>query len=164
MRLGWLVRLALLAVLVVPIAIGVDCGVRPGAWGDATLLRFCPANTVGAPALFPSRILPEWHLPPFFAVLKASPSKGLSVALLGVFLLAPLALAFSRWSTAPARAWLSLLAAPVILAGLAWAGAQPPEGAAIRTAQILTLSYVLLFVLVFPVLANTGVARRRSPP
>ena len=122
----------------------------PNYLGDA--VNYVPAN----PLLTPPHIVPEWYFLPFYAVLRAFPTK-----LGGVLLMfgALLVLFFVPWldtsrvrSTTyrPIYRWFFLALVIDVLA-LGYIGAIPPEGSAILAAKVATLYYFAHFLLVMPI-------------
>src|SRR6201996_304152 len=112
--------------------------------------NYIPAN----PAVTPQHIVPEWYYLPFYAILRAIPSKLLGVcALFGSILI----LAFLPWlDTSKGRSaryrplyrqffWIFI--AVTILLG--WLGSKPPEGVYVWIARFCTIYYFAFF---FPIL------------
>ena len=122
----------------------------PNYLGDA--VNYVPAN----PLLTPPHIVPEWYFLPFYAILRAFPTK-----LGGVLLMfgALVVLFFVPWldtsrvrSTTyrPIYRWFFLALVVDVLA-LGYIGAIPPEGSAILGAKVFTLYYFAHFLLVMPI-------------
>jgi ubiquinol-cytochrome c reductase cytochrome b subunit len=122
----------------------------PNYLGDA--VNYVPAN----PLLTPPHIVPEWYFLPFYAILRAIPSK-----LGGVLLMfgSLVVLFFVPWldtsrvrSTTyrPIYRWFFLALVIDVLA-LGYLGAIPPEGNAIVAAKVFTLYYFAHFLLVLPI-------------
>jgi ubiquinol-cytochrome c reductase cytochrome b subunit len=122
----------------------------PNYLGDA--VNYVPAN----PLLTPPHIVPEWYFLPFYAILRAIPSK-----LGGVLLMfgSLIVLFFVPWldtsrvrSTTyrPIYRWFFLALVIDVLA-LGYLGAVPPEGNAIVAAKVFTLYYFAHFLLVMPI-------------
>ncbi len=113
--------------------------------------NYIPAN----PLQTPPHIVPEWYLLPFYAILRAIPSKlgGViaMVASLGVLFLVPW-LDTSRVRSATFRPifkqFFWLLVADVLVLG--YVGAQPPEGIFVHIGRIATAYYFVHFILVLP--------------
>jgi len=113
--------------------------------------NYIPAN----PLQTPPHIVPEWYLLPFYAILRAIPSKlgGViaMVASLGVLFLVPW-LDTSRVRSATFRPIFKqfywLLVADVLVLG--YIGAQPPEGIFVHIGRIATAYYFVHFILVLP--------------
>jgi ubiquinol-cytochrome c reductase cytochrome b/c1 subunit len=115
--------------------------------------NYVPAN----PAVTPTHIVPEWYYLPFYAILRAIPSK-----LGGVTMLASaiIILAFVPWlDTSRVRSatyrpiykiffWIFVLVA----IGLGWLGSQPAEGIYVIAARILTAWYFAHFLIILPLL------------
>src|SRR5581483_7122510 len=109
------------------------------------------------PLQTPPHIVPEWYFLPFYAILRAIPSK-----LLGVIALAGsiIILAFMPWlDTSRVRSaryrplyriffWIFVISA----IGLGYLGSQPPEGIYVVLARILAAYYFLHFLVVLPLL------------
>src|SRR6201991_1749926 len=115
--------------------------------------NYIPAN----PAQTPTHIVPEWYYLPFYAILRAIPSKlGGVIALGGSIVI----LAFLPWlDTSRVRSanyrplyrqffWIFV----VVVIGLGWLGAQPAEGGSVVAARILTIYYFAHFFIILPVL------------
>src|SRR5262247_757489 len=123
--------------------------------------NYIPAN----PAVTPTHIVPEWYYLPFYAILRAIPSK-----LGGVIALAAsiVILAFLPWlDTSRVRSgryrplyrfffWIFVL----VCIGLGYLGSQPPEGIYVITARVLTAYYFVHFLIILPLL---GVFETTSP-
>lgn len=138
----------------------------PSAGVDFT--RAAEASRLDANPLWtPVHILPEWHVVPFYAVLRAVPDKlGGVIALfcaIGVWALVPL---LDRGGGRPIwrAGWSGAVRAGVLacLAALGWLGVRPAIGADLVAAQILTAVYFALFLVASP-LAGRG-RRRALPP
>ena len=117
-----------------------------------------PDNYIEAnPLVTPAHIVPEWYLLPFYAILRAVPSKlgGVIVMFgaLGVLLLLPW-LDTSKIRSAKFRPlyrqffFIFLL----VCLGLGWLGAQPAEGGYVIAARLLTVYYFAHFFIILPVL------------
>jgi len=123
--------------------------------------NYIPAN----PSVTPTHIVPEWYYLPFYAILRAIPSK-----LGGVIALAAsiVILAFLPWlDTSRVRSgryrplyrfffWIFVL----VCIGLGYLGSQPPEGIYVITARVLTAYYFVHFLIILPLL---GVFETTSP-
>jgi ubiquinol-cytochrome c reductase cytochrome b subunit len=109
------------------------------------------------PLVTPAHIVPEWYLLPFYAILRAIPSKlGGVIAMFGsiaVLFLVPW-LDTSKVRSAAYRPlykqffWIFAL----VCIGLGYLGSQPPEGGYVIAARILTAYYFLHFLVVMPLL------------
>ena len=108
------------------------------------------------PLSTPPHIVPEWYYLPFYAILRAIPSKlGGVVAMFASILI----LIFIPWlDTARTKSmkyrpimkwffWLFVLAC----LGLGYLGGKPPEGLYVTWAQILTIYYFAFFLLIMPI-------------
>ena len=116
--------------------------------------NYTPAN----PLATPPHIVPEWYFLPFYAILRAIPSKlGGVMAMFAAIVV----LLFVPWldrcrtvrSTRyrPVYKWF-FWALVVACLGLGYLGAKPPEGAYIVWARIFTVYYFAHFLLVLPIL------------
>jgi ubiquinol-cytochrome c reductase cytochrome b/c1 subunit len=123
----------------------------PNYFGD-------PDNYIVAnPMQTPAHIVPEWYFLPFYAILRAIPSKlgGVLAMFSSIAILAFLPwLDTSRVKSAAYRPvyrvffWV-LVAAGV---GLGYLGSQPPEGGYVIVARILTAYYFIHFLIILPLL------------
>ena len=115
--------------------------------------NYIPAN----PAVTPTHIVPEWYYLPFYAILRAIPSKlGGVVALLASIVV----LAFLPWlDTSRVRSaryrplyrqffWVFV----AVCVGLGWLGSKPAEGGYVIWARILTIYYFVHFLIILPIL------------
>ncbi|GJD82080.1 hypothetical protein GCM10007886_53430 [Methylobacterium gregans] len=122
---------------------------QPNYLGHAD--NYVPAN----PAVTPAHIVPEWYFLPFYAILRAVPSK-----LGGVILMfsAVLILALAPWlDTSRVRScnyrpiyrqFFWVFVGVCIILG--WLGAKPPEGGYVIASQICTAYYFAHFLIVMP--------------
>ena len=128
------------------------------------------------PLQTPAHIVPEWYFLPFYAILRAIPSKLIGVTALFSSLAI---LAFLPWlDTSPVRSgtfrpmfkvffWMLVL----VSIGLGYLGAQPPEGGYIVAARVLTAYYFLHFLIILPLVGwlerpyrlPAAIANARSP-
>jgi ubiquinol-cytochrome c reductase cytochrome b/c1 subunit len=109
------------------------------------------------PLVTPAHIVPEWYLLPFYAILRAIPSKlGGVIAMFGsiaVLFLVPW-LDTSKVRSAAYRPlykqffWIFV----VVAIGLGYLGSQPPEGGYVIAARVLTTYYFLHFLVIMPLL------------
>ena len=109
------------------------------------------------PAVTPTHIVPEWYYLPFYAILRAVPSKLGGVVLLVASIVI---LAFAPWlDTSKVRSatyrplykqffWIFIL----VCIGLGWLGSKPAEGGYVVAARILTFWYFFHFVVILPLL------------
>ncbi|HLB07691.1 MAG TPA: cytochrome b N-terminal domain-containing protein [Alphaproteobacteria bacterium] len=108
------------------------------------------------PLVTPPHIVPEWYFLPFYAILRAIPSKlGGVVAMFGSIAI----LVFVPWlDTSRVRSakyrpiykwcfWLLVISS----IGLGYLGAKPPEGAYVYWARVFTAYYFVHFLVVMPV-------------
>ena len=123
----------------------------PNLLGDAD--NYIKANPLQTPA----RIVPEWYLLPFYAILRAIPNKLIGVvALFGAIAL----LAFLPWlDTSPVKSakyrpvfrvffWVFV----IVCIGLGWLGSQEINDAYVLAARILAIGYFAFFLIVLPLL------------
>ena len=108
------------------------------------------------PLATPAHIVPEWYYLPFYAILRAIPSKlGGVIAMFGSILI----LLFIPWlDTSRVRSaryrpifkWLLALFFISVLA-LGYLGAKPPDGVYVVMARIFTLYYFVFFIVLMPI-------------
>ena len=126
--------------------------------------NYIPANPLKTPA----HIVPEWYFLPFYAILRAIPNKLFGViALFGSIAV----LFFLPWlDTSRVRSavfrpiyrqFFSIFV--VVCIGLGYLGSQPPQGAAVIIARILTAYYFLHFLVILPVLGLIERPKRMPP-
>jgi len=124
-------------------------------------------NSIEAnPLVTPAHIVPEWYFLPFYAILRAVPSKLGGVLLMfgaiAVLFLVPW-LDTSRVRSANYRPlyrqFYWILAAVAI--GLGWLGSQPAEGIYVLASRILTAYYFAHFLLILPLLGLFETPRPR---
>jgi ubiquinol-cytochrome c reductase cytochrome b/c1 subunit len=121
------------------------------------------------PLVTPAHIVPEWYFLPFYAILRAIPSKlGGVIAMFASVLI----LAFVPWLDTsrvrsskyrPIYKWFFWLFAISCLA-LGYLGAKPAEGVYVFWARVFTAYYFLHFLVVMPILGvmETPTAMPRS--
>lgn len=147
---------------------GVVCILILFAWLVFFLPNYLghPDNYIAAdPLKTPAHIVPEWYFLPFYAILRAIPSKlGGVIAMFGsiaIFIFVPW-LDTSRVRSAVYRPlyrqffWIFVLTA----IGLGYLGAQPAEGGFVIAARILTVYYFAHFLIILPLL---GIFERPKP-
>ncbi|MGV6872665.1 cytochrome b [Pseudochelatococcus sp. B33] len=117
------------------------------------------------PLVTPAHIVPEWYFLPFYAILRAIPSKlGGVIAMFGSIAV----LAFLPWlDTSKVR---SAIYRPLykqlfwvfaaVAVGLGYLGAMPAEGGYVIAARILTAYYFAHFLIILPLL---GLVERTKP-
>ncbi len=111
--------------------------------------NFEPANMRATP----EHIAPVWYFTPFYAILRAVPSKLGGAMLMALAVLLPLLLPWldrSRVRSIRYRGWMYKTALSVFVVSfitLGWLGLQPAEGIYVRMAQIFTVLYLLFFIL-----------------
>jgi ubiquinol-cytochrome c reductase cytochrome b subunit len=118
------------------------------------------------PLVTPAHIVPEWYFLPYYAILRAIPSKlGGVIAMFGsiaVLFFLPW-LDTSRVRSATYRPlyrqffWILIIA----VIGLGYLGSQPPEGGYVVAARILTAYYFLHFLIILPLLGLFETPRPR---
>ena len=117
------------------------------------------------PLVTPPHIVPEWYYLPFYAILRAVPSKLGGVALMFGAILVMLFLPWldtSRVRSAryrPIFKWLLVLWFITFLE-LGYLGSKPAEGVYVFWAQIFTTYYFLFFLVLMPIV---GVLETPSP-
>jgi ubiquinol-cytochrome c reductase cytochrome b/c1 subunit len=122
----------------------------PNYLGDA--VNYVPAD----PLVTPPHIVPEWYFLPFYAILRAVPSKLGGVLLMFGSLVVLFAVPWLDTSRVrsttfrPIYRWFFVALVIDVLA-LGYLGAIPPEGDAIIAAKIATLYYFAHFLLVMPI-------------
>jgi ubiquinol-cytochrome c reductase cytochrome b/c1 subunit len=123
--------------------------------------NFIEAN----PLVTPSHIVPEWYFLPFYAILRAIPSKlgGVIAMFSSIFVLAFLPwLDTSRVRSGAYRPvfqyWFFLFVIACI--GLGYLGSKPPEGLYVVFARILTAYYFAYFLIILPLLGIFETPRR----
>jgi ubiquinol-cytochrome c reductase cytochrome b/c1 subunit len=123
--------------------------------------NYIPAN----PLQTPTHIVPEWYFLPFYAILRAIPSKlgGVIAMFASIAILAFLPwLDRSRVRSAKYRPlfrqffWIFV----ITCIGLGWLGAKPAEGVYVIASRILTAWYFLHFLVILPLL---GYFERPTP-
>ena len=119
-----------------------------------------PDNYIEAnPLVTPAHIVPEWYLLPFYAILRAIPSKlgGVIFMFSAIFILMLLPwLDTSKVRSAIFRPiykkFFWLLVFVVILLG--YLGAKPPEGIYLVLSRLATAYYFIHFLLILPLLGR----------
>jgi ubiquinol-cytochrome c reductase cytochrome b subunit len=113
--------------------------------------NYIPAD----PLVTPPHIVPEWYFLPYYAILRAIPSKLLGViamfASIGILLFVPWLDRSRVRSTKyrPVYKWFFWLFVFTCLA-LGYLGSKPPEGAYVMWARIFTAYYFAHFLIVMP--------------
>jgi ubiquinol-cytochrome c reductase cytochrome b/c1 subunit len=125
--------------------------------------------TEANPLVTPPHIVPEWYFLPFYAILRAIPSKlGGVIAMVSAIVI----LVFVPWLDSsrvrsakyrPIYKWFFWLLV-VSSIGLGYLGAMPPEGAYVTWSRIFTFYYFAHFLLVMPIVGilETPTAMPRS--
>ena len=119
-----------------------------------------PDNYIVAnPLVTPSHIVPEWYLLPFYAILRAIPSKlgGVVFMFASIFILMLLPwLDTSKVKSATFRPlykkffWILV----ITVISLGYLGAKPPEGTYLILARIATIYYFVHFLIILPLLSR----------
>ena len=125
-----------------------------------------PDNYIKAnPIVTPTHIVPEWYLLPFYAILRAVPSKlgGVVVMFASLFILM-----FLPWlDTSKVRSavfrplykmFFWILVVDVLVLG--YIGANPPEGLYLLVGRVATIYYFFHFILIIPIL---GIKEKTIP-
>jgi quinol-cytochrome oxidoreductase complex cytochrome b subunit len=109
------------------------------------------------PLSTPQHIVPEWYYLPFYAILRAVPSKLGGIVLMfgsiGILALLPW-LDTSRVRSGKYRPMFKVFFWAFVIAclGLGYLGAMPPEGGYVIAARLLTIYYFAFFLVVLPLL------------
>ena len=119
-----------------------------------------PDNYIEADAMVtPTHIVPEWYLLPFYAILRAIPSKlgGVIFMFASIFVLVGLPwLDSSKVRSATFRPlyrkFFWVLVVTVILLG--YLGAKPPEGIYLLLSRVATAYYFIHFLILLPLLGR----------
>jgi ubiquinol-cytochrome c reductase cytochrome b subunit len=115
--------------------------------------NYVPAN----PLVTPPHIVPEWYFLPFYAILRAIPSKlgGVAAMFAAIAILVFIPwLDTSRVRSAkyrPIYKWFLWLFFFSVLA-LGYLGGKPAEGVYVAWAQLFTAYYFAFFLLIMPIL------------
>jgi quinol-cytochrome oxidoreductase complex cytochrome b subunit len=124
---------------------------QPNYLGHA--INYEPAN----PLVTPAHIVPEWYYLPFYAILRAIPSKlggviAMFASILILFVLPWLDTSRVRsGSYRPMFKWFFWIFAIVCVA-LGYLGSKPAEGTYVIWARILTVYYFAHFLFILPIL------------
>jgi ubiquinol-cytochrome c reductase cytochrome b subunit len=111
--------------------------------------NFDPAN----PLQTPEHIAPVWYFTPFYAILRAFPSKLGGVVLMGLAVVLPIFLPWldrCRVKSIRYRGWtykLALAAFATSFLVLGYLGLQPATGGYVTAARIFTILYLAFFIL-----------------
>ncbi|MBZ8134870.1 cytochrome b N-terminal domain-containing protein [Afifella sp. IM 167] len=117
-----------------------------------------PDNYVEAnPLVTPPHIVPEWYFLPFYAILRAIPSKLGGVIALGLSVVVLFLVPWLDTSKVLSAAYRPLYRIffwvfVVVCIGLGYIGAMPPEGGYIIAGQLLTAYYFIHFFIILPLL------------
>ena len=109
------------------------------------------------PLVTPAHIVPEWYLLPFYAILRAIPSKlggviAMFSALLVLFIVPWLDTSRVRSATYRPMFKIAFWFWVVTCIALGWLGAQPAEGIYVLLARVFTLYYFAFFLILMPLL------------
>ncbi len=114
--------------------------------------NYTPAN----PLVTPPHIVPEWYFLPFYAILRAIPSKlGGVIAMVSSIVI----LVFVPWLDSsrvrsakyrPVYKWFFWLLVISSIA-LGYLGAKPPEGSYVIWARVFTIYYFVHFLIIMPI-------------
>jgi ubiquinol-cytochrome c reductase cytochrome b subunit len=117
--------------------------------------NYIPAN----PLVTPAHIVPEWYLLPFYAILRAVPSKLGGVVLMFAALIVLFLLPWLDTSKVRSarfrpiyRQFFWLIVIDCIVLG--WIGANPPEGIYIVIGRIATTYYFVHFLIIMPLVGK----------
>jgi len=111
--------------------------------------NFEPANQLQTP----EHIAPVWYFTPFYAMLRAFPSKLGGVALMGLAVLLPIFLPWldrCRVKSIRYRGWIYRFALAVFAVSflvLGYLGLQPATGGYVMAARVFTILYLAFFIL-----------------
>jgi ubiquinol-cytochrome c reductase cytochrome b subunit len=113
--------------------------------------------TIANPMVTPAHIVPEWYFLPFYAILRAIPSKLFGVlamfgAIAVLFLLPWLDTSKVRSATFRPLYRQFFWVFAVVCVVLGWLGSQPAEGIYVILSRIFTAYYFLHFLVILPVL------------
>jgi len=117
-----------------------------------------PDNYIPAdPLKTPAHIVPEWYFLPFYAILRAIPSKlggviALAASILVLFLVPWLDTSKVRSATFRPLYRQFFWVLVIVGIGLGYLGSQPPEGIYVVAARILTAYYFIHFLIIMPLL------------
>jgi ubiquinol-cytochrome c reductase cytochrome b subunit len=111
--------------------------------------NFEPANMTATP----EHIAPVWYYTPYYAILRAVPSKLWGFVLFAIAVILPLFLPWldrSRVRSIRYRGWMYKTALTIFVISfisLGWLGLQPAEGVYVRAAQVFSALYFMFFLL-----------------
>ncbi len=111
--------------------------------------NFDPAN----PGVTPEHIAPVWYFTPYYAILRAVPSKLWGFILFGIAVILPLFLPWldrCRVKSIRYRGWMYKTALTLFVISfllLGWLGVQPAEGTYVLMARIAAVVYFAFFLL-----------------
>ena len=111
--------------------------------------NFEPANMTATP----EHIAPVWYYTPYYAILRAVPSKLWGFVLFAIAVVLPLFLPWldrCRVRSIRYRGWMYKTALTIFVisfVSLGWLGLQPAEGIYVRAAQVFSVLYFMFFLL-----------------
>ena len=111
--------------------------------------NFEPANMTATP----EHIAPVWYYTPYYAILRAVPSKLWGFVLFAIAVILPLFLPWldrCRVRSIRYRGWMYKTALTIFVisfVSLGWLGLQPAEGIYVRAAQVFSFLYFMFFLL-----------------
>jgi ubiquinol-cytochrome c reductase cytochrome b subunit len=111
--------------------------------------NFEPANLTATP----EHIAPVWYYTPYYAILRAVPSKLWGFILFGIAVVLPLFLPWldrARVKSIRYRGWMyksALTVFVITFLTLGWLGTQPAEGVYVMSARIFSVLYFMFFLL-----------------
>lgn len=174
---SWPVRFLILALVLGPIILLVDCEWRVAYmifWGEDApaycrithAAAFAPPEPSETPDLItPTHIVPSWYMLPYHGVLRSVTahlgtfdSKLLGVIAMYAALFAPFSLGFVDWSRAPTGTWIAVGIGGGLLVAIGGLAAQSLGPISLRLLQILVAGYFAIFLALIPLLAL-----RRAP-
>jgi quinol-cytochrome oxidoreductase complex cytochrome b subunit len=117
--------------------------------------NYIPAN----PLVTPAHIVPEWYYLPFYAILRAIPSKLGGVLMLIASLVILIFLPWLDTSKVRSARYRPLYrqffwAFVLVCVGLGWLGSKPAEGGYTIAARIFTAYYFAHFLIILPLLGR----------
>jgi ubiquinol-cytochrome c reductase cytochrome b subunit len=111
--------------------------------------NFEPANLTATP----EHIAPVWYYTPYYAILRAVPSKLWGFILFGTAVVLPLFLPWldrARVKSIRYRGWMwktALTIFVITFVTLGWLGTQPAEGVYVMSARVFSFLYFMFFIL-----------------
>jgi len=127
--------------------------------------NFEPANSLQTP----EHIAPVWYFTPFYAILRAFPSKLGGVALMGLAVMLPIFLPWldrCKVKSIRYRGWsyrIALWTFAVTFVVLGYLGLMPATGGYVMAARIFTILYMAFFILM-PIYTSPAIEKTRPVP